>query len=772
MNKNLITLAVFAIMSSCVYAQQITEQQAKERALQFLTDGGKAKSRSATGKLLKKTRVEVSNLYAYNLDGGGFVIVSGDERTIPVLGYSDKGQIDWQHMPENMRAWLNSYAETISALGDASLSRGVQTRGVRQAVTPLLSTKWGQYDPYWIYCPEFEKGRALTGCVATAMAQVMNYHRWPKAACEKIPAYKYPYNDDTLSLDELPQRTFNWDLMKTDMTEVAHLMRYCGQSVLMAYSEGTSTTDGAFIADALRLYFDYDQGLYYANRTMYGVEEWEQLIYDELAAGRPVAYCGQAGTGGGHCFVCDGYDDNGLFHFNWGWDGASDGYFSLSVLNPYNTSGAGASSSKMGYNLFQEAIIGVQPPTGQTTPTGFSPKLVLFDNIGLDNNTVKVECHYDNMVNPKVTFELAMGTIDANGTLTPMVKADKTYEIESREYNINVDINLANGTLSEGSYQLVPMARCLTTNEDWHMITVPEKKVLVEVSATKSVTCKLAYLPDIEIERAYISIGYGIATELNEVKLVVKNKGHEYSGALCLRTLFLDNQTAEEAMKNLPSLADLGQGEKAGGFLRAKSTEEIPFFMKGDQKGKYLLLLYESNSDVLLGYTTVALDKDYEYEFIDLEVTGYKIEYIAEDMLKYSVTIINIDKEDNWPKYKNAGEILITNMEPINDTGGGKYSHVTAIPMGEERTFSGYFDLFVSSDVKFWIEEKLGNGESKKLLDIVIKAGETLTYPEPTGIKTARASSNQSSLIYDLNGRLLDKRPAKGLYIENGKVKK
>ena len=92
--------------------------------------------------------------------------------------------------------------------------------------------------------------------------------------------------------------------------------------------------------------------------------------------------------------------------------------------------------------------------------------------------------------------------------------------------------------------------------------------------------------------------------------------------------------------------------------------------------------------------------------------------------------------------------------------------------MGEERTFSGYFDLFVSSDVKFWIEEKLGNGESKKLLDIVIKAGETLTYPEPTGIKTARASSNQSSLIYDLNGRLLDKRPAKGLYIENGKVKK
>ncbi len=753
-------------------AQQITEQQAKERALQFLTDGGKAKSRSAaaTGKLLKKTCVEVDNLYAYNLDGGGFVIVSGDERTIPVLGYSDKGQIDWQHMPENMRAWLNSYAETISALGDANLSRGVQTRGVRQVVAPLLTTKWGQYDPYWIYCPEFEKGRALTGCVATAMAQVMNHHRWPEAACEKIPAYKYPYNRDTLSLDELPQRIFNWDLMKTDMTEVAHLMRYCGQSVLMAYSDGTSATDGAFIADALRLYFDYDQGLYYANRTMYGIEEWEQLIYDELAAGRPVAYCGQAGTGGGHCFVCDGYDDNGLFHINWGWDGTSDGYFSLSVLNPYNTSGAGASSSKMGYNLFQEAIIGVQPPTGQTAPTGFSPKLVLIDNIGLDNNTVKVECHYDNLVTPKATFELAMGTIDANGILTAMVKADKTYEIESREYNINVDINLANGTLSEGTYQLVPMARCLTTNGNWHLITAPEKKVLVEVSATKSVSCKLAYLPDIEIERAYVSSGYGIASELNEVKLVVKNKGHEYSGVFGLRTLFLDNQTADEAVKNLP--ANLGLGEKTGGYLKAKSTEEIPFFMNGDHKGKYLLLLYESNSDVLLGYTTVALDKDYEYEFIDLEVTRYEIEYIAEDKFDYTVTIKNNDKENNWPRYKNAGETLMVYLQAIDDGSSGHSEKSISIPMGEETTFSSFSDVFSSSDIAFWIEEKLGNGQTKKIFDIVVKAGETLTYPEPTGIKTVKSSSNQSSPIYDLNGRLLDKRPAKGLYIENGKVKK
>ncbi len=92
--------------------------------------------------------------------------------------------------------------------------------------------------------------------------------------------------------------------------------------------------------------------------------------------------------------------------------------------------------------------------------------------------------------------------------------------------------------------------------------------------------------------------------------------------------------------------------------------------------------------------------------------------------------------------------------------------------MGEETTFSSFSDVFSSSDIAFWIEEKLGNGQTKKIFDIVVKAGETLTYPEPTGIKTVKSSSNQSSPIYDLNGRLLDKRPAKGLYIENGKVKK
>ena len=774
MKRILMMLTALAVMSSGVFAQKITEQQAKERALQFLSDNNKTKTRSAVSKkkLLKTTEAGVDNLYAFNIDEGGFVIVSADERTIPVLGYSDTGKIDWQHMPENMRTWLEGYGTAIAALGNEAYSKGEQTRSELKAIAPLLTTQWDQYEPYWKYCPEYEAGRALTGCVATAMAQVMNFHRWPNEACEKIPAYKYPYNKDTLSLDELPPTTFDWELMKTDLTEVAKLMQYCGHSVQMAYSEGVSVTDAAYAADALRLYFNYDPDIYYANRTMYGVEAWEQLIYDELAAARPVIYAGRAGNGG-HCFVCDGYDGNGLFHINWGWNGRSDGYFSLSILNPYNTSGSGASSSAMGYNIYQEAIIGVQPPTGQSTTADYSPKLILSGNIGLDNNTIKMTGHYDNMVTRIATFEVAMGTIGNDGTLTPVVKAEKTYEIASREFDINISIDLANGNLAEGTYQLVPMARCTTTDGSWHLMTAPEKKVLTEVSAT-GVTCKLTYLPNIEIERAYITNGLGIATEPNEISLVINNKGNDYSGDLTLRRVLLKDKTAEEVMANLPTLAEMGEGTKAGGYLRAESTTEVLFNIMENAIGKYLLLLYESNSDVLLGYTTIALDNEYEFEFVDLEVVDYKLEFAADnDVFNYDIKIKNNDTKNNWPKYSsNSGEILIARLQAVGDNNAGDKKAPISIAMNTEATISNSIDLIMcEADVKFWLEEILGDGQKKTIFEMVVKPNETLTYQGSSGIKTAVVNDEQGKAVYDLHGHRLVKRPTKGLYIENGKVK-
>lgn len=792
MNKSLITLAVLAMMSSCVYAQQITEQQAKERALQFLTDGGKAKSRSAapTGKLLKKASVEVSNLYAYNIDGGGFVIVSGDERTIPVLGYSDNGQIDWQHMPENMRSWLTNYSQAIHALGNAELGLGAQPINTgRVAIEPLLKTQWNQYEPYWNKCPfKEDMGRmCLTGCVATAMAQVMNYHQWPKEACQSIPAYDVGITSID-HYDELPATTFDWDNMipsyeKSSSTAeqqdaVATLMRYCGQSVQMLYGAYESSTDGGLMADALKLYFDYNPNLYYANRTYYGIDEWEDLIYQELAANRPVPYCGQTDQGG-HCFVCDGYDGNGLFHINWGWNGDADGYFSLSLLNPKRNTGAGASTSKLGYCMFEEAIIGMQPSTGGTPE--FPSTLMLFGNIALDGNTVKFSGHYDNIPYPKASFEMALGTMDGEGKLTPVAKAEKPYTVEMR-FNIDAEVSLGNAGLAPGTYHLMPMARCVAVGDEpaegpWHLLSMPERKVQTVVTSD-GVICTLEYLPDLAIEKAYVSDGTSVPSEPNDVTLEIKNKGHEYSGELMVRTWFMGDKTSQEAFSDLPPVSELKQGTRTGGYLKANSTENLVIpIQEGNEKGNYLVLLYEAYSDVLLDTATIVLDQDYQHEFVNLEVVDYKFEYkpsedIFEGFFSYDVTIKNNDANYNWPKYHGISDQIALNATVDGLLVIGYQDMGIRLAKGNEVRKSQKVELLIDdieSPCIFTLTEKLADGRTKDFFTIEIKPGETLVYPA-TGISTV-TTEQSSGKTYNLQGRIVPDNAniRKGIYLKNGK---
>ena len=773
--KRLILIAATFVLSLTAWGQTISEQEAKSRAIDFLTQRAPAMTRgqraSALKKKLETTKLEVSGLYVFNLEGGGFVIASGDERTLPILGYSDRGTIDWQHMPSNIKAWLSDYSTAIEALGNASLSRGEQSSSPRQAIAPLLPCLWNQYEPYWDQCPDVEGGRALTGCVATAMAQVMYYHRWPQAACEKIPAHTFPNSKASdMTLDELPQTTFDWARMETDLSEVAKLMRYCGQSVKMQYGSGESDSDGTFVAQSARHYFGYDQGVTTAIRSKFGIDAWEQLIYDELAAKRPVVYCGQSGMGG-HCFVCDGYDGNGLFHINWGWGGKSDGYFALSVLNPYNNTGAGASSSKLGYCMGQQAIIGMQPPTGTSTPSDESPMLAMYENMYISKDTVKINTVFESLMVPKATFEVALGTISSDGVLTPSIKAEKTHEIES-PFDATFDVVVNSQKLSKGTYQLAPMARCVSTDGNWHLMQVAEKKIQVDVS-DDGVAFKLVYLPDISIEKSYISKGPRIISEYNEITLVIKNKGNEYAGNLRLRAQFLGDKTADEVLKNLPPVSDLDRGTKIGGYFRKESTDSllIPYDNALGSKGNYLLLLYEDRTDVLLGSTTVAFDQDYEFEFVDLEVVAYKLELTKDCILNYNVIIKNNDTKNNWPKYSGRPDLLHVEFIDPDFGGGGNYNDNVKIEKGKEVTLHDHFEVWSDPEtVTFFIEERLCDGQVKRIFEKSLKPGETLTFPEETSISNVPTSEDDSPSFFDLKGQLWKEKPTKkGIYIQNNR---
>ena len=391
----LLIIAVLLLLPITIWADKVSEQEALQQAKTFLAkrkgsqtassaDGKTAKKKAPSRNLSKlpmKEGAESEAYYIFNVeDSGGFVIVSGDDRTEAILGYSDSGNISAEDMPDGLRYMLDGYAEQIAWLDESAPSRAVggstTLQSARHSIQPMITTRWDQGAPYNAYCPTIDDEKTVTGCVATAMAQIMFYHQWPIEACSDIPGYTTTAKNKnktsfSLSVDGIEGTTFDWSSMTSTYTSsstgvaadaVATLMQYCGRSLRMSYglSENGSSSYNECIGEALKAYFGYDGGVRNTYRKNYSYLEWVELIYSELAAGRPVALGGQS-AGSGHSFVCDGYDTDDYFHINWGWSGRSDGYFRLSALNPYDQ-GIGGSSTLDGFSFSQGAIIGIQPP--------------------------------------------------------------------------------------------------------------------------------------------------------------------------------------------------------------------------------------------------------------------------------------------------------------------------------------------------------------------------------------------------------------------------
>ena len=391
MKTALMTLGILSI-SMASWAEPVTPDQAMQQAKKFVqTHRAKnPKLRYATGTTPQLKQVgQVSGLYVFNVgDDNGFVIVSNDDRATPVLGYSDSGSFNASQMPDNMKAWLQGYADQIEWLKQNNISAPLRTVGEGfTAIEPLMSSVWGQNDPFNNSTPVVGGQNCVTGCVATAMAQVMYYHKWPQNATS-IPGYDYSYG----SLDALSSTTFNWDVMQDDYrgtystdagSAVAKLMQYCGWSVKMNYGPSASGASSNMVADALKNYFGYNSTTQYVSRSLYTYENWVKMIYHELSEGRPVFYAGSS-VDNGHAFVCDGYQSEDFFHINWGWEGLSnEGFYRLSVLDPENQ-GTGGSASSSAYSFGQEAVVGIQKPSDNGTV------LDVMSEVNLNVNTISL----------------------------------------------------------------------------------------------------------------------------------------------------------------------------------------------------------------------------------------------------------------------------------------------------------------------------------------------------------------------------------------------
>lgn len=343
------SLVFLALSIVLCYSKQLSENEAKSIATSFMKKATSIQPLSSTLKLAyvgkKKQGSNDGMIYVFNKGlKDGYVIIAGDDRVEnEVLGYSDNGAFDYNQIPENMKYWLGEYERQIEFMQKNAIEeKKVETKELSTSVAPLLGNiKWGQGSPYNLLCPTLANGKkAATGCTATALAQIMYYWRWPDVG---VGSLTYQYSGQPQITADFSKSQYQWDTMlpvynanssEESRLAVAKLMSDVGVGVRASYGLSTSAA-GTRVPIGMMDYFKYDKKMAYHHRAHYYAEEWEQMLRDELDAGHPVWYSGRDCDNSGHAFVCDGYTKDGYFHFNWGWNGSSNGYFLSNALNYY-----------------------------------------------------------------------------------------------------------------------------------------------------------------------------------------------------------------------------------------------------------------------------------------------------------------------------------------------------------------------------------------------------------------------------------------------------
>lgn len=555
--KRITALLLLAVTLFCgnVAAEPVSLQSALQTAREFI-GMRKAKRSDVTEHLtLSYTRKSDSTssadsqplFYVFNMGADrGFIIISGDDTTLPVLGYSDEGAFDYDLAPDNMKSWLEGYANDVKWCRTQHLRpyQPVQKATSRESVPYLVKAKWGQGSPYYNQTPQYSGKYSYTGCVAVAMAQVMYYWATVKDfrhGSEAIPSYtttKLAILVPALAAVE----EFDWDNMTDDKptttdgkNAVAQLMRYCGQSVQMSYSP---TGSGAYPDDiprALHTYFGYDKRVRIINSYDTSASKWEEMLYQELAEGRPVCMSGDnLFKGTSHEFVCDGYNaTTDKYHFNWGFDGTNNGYFAISALNP---------TTKASYNDRKIMVAGIQPDTHDDTlldvdlPTVrwlylTGPKAISRDHRTKDGSEmVSIYGAWKMETAGGGLFDCACGVYDTHGSLVD-VSCQHTLQIadyETRKYHYELALG---AELPYGNYTIVPVCRP-HGQQEWKQMNHAETKYVTATVEESTITLTSSY--DIEIENFTHNEDDGLAT------LTLTNKGTEET--MGYLTIFVDGE--------------------------------------------------------------------------------------------------------------------------------------------------------------------------------------------------------------------------------------
>ena len=402
MRKSILCLIILLGAASGLYAQRNSASEIKRIAMRQLA--------SSDVELLEGNK----HLSVYGNEKG-FVIINNHNQERPVIGYSTT-VYNKERLPEGLKWWMK-VAETTAQRQETDLQSTTRKAGIK-AVEPFITTKWDQEKPYYYMCPKSNNAYCPTGCVATTLAQAMNYYQYPASAQgegaytlnEKRYTKKINSTYDWVNMSDTYKET---DLrFSTSVQAVATLMRDCGYAVHMSYSERASGTSDLYMALALKEVFQYDSlSIKYYDRTFYTDEEWTDMVYASLEKESPVMYAGADEDGdNAHEFLLCGIDADGLVYVNWGWGGSGDGYYDLDMLKYFSYE----------FNNYQSMVIGMKP---QKTPDATDK----FESMWIAGR-------YDFSVEDENTLQLSLSSLynysvlDFNGTidLTLVNKANKS----------------------------------------------------------------------------------------------------------------------------------------------------------------------------------------------------------------------------------------------------------------------------------------------------------------------------------------------------------
>lgn len=478
------TVLVLFLTLQCVMAFPVDYETAVQIASKYI-------NLSAPAMVMARNNnadMSAKDYYIFNdrIEGNGFVIISGKDDVDPVLGYSDTGFIDEENVPSPLQYFLSQ--ATVSRHGSAKPFRGLQQAQV--VVEPLIKTQWYQLAPYNAKCP----GEAFfTGCVATAMAQVMNYHKWPERGHGTISYTSYQSSDwlngtpvGELSCN-LAESVYAWDNMlptyqdgnwnEAQVEAVSTLMRDCGYAAHMQYGTHVSSSYEHDAATGLMNNFGYDTHVY-PHFGENDTQTWLALIKRELDNGFPVIVVGQKAFfgGDGHCFIADGYDSNDYIHINWGWNGDADGYYNVCKLTPVHGGEA------LNYS-YMESFVSVHPrrPYSDATYNPWLSMLWDLNNQDLEHSGLTVENEgmvLDSNTSGQIRIDglacissypfrgkFNLVLTDAQGReLKTVASRDIEYKGLNSKYDgqliglssITVDVE-AFDCIADGTYRLVPM---------------------------------------------------------------------------------------------------------------------------------------------------------------------------------------------------------------------------------------------------------------------------------------------------------------------------